>query len=52
LCLLFGIGIGLLMALLFWRDDASHDAQTDTPLPTRPASARPRWACCCRWWRC
>jgi len=30
LCLLFGIGIGLLMALLFWRDDATHDAQTDT----------------------
>ena len=30
LCLLFGIGIGLLMALLFWRDDAAHDAQTDT----------------------
>jgi uncharacterized membrane protein YraQ (UPF0718 family) len=30
LCLLFGIGIGLLMALLFWRDDASHDARTDT----------------------
>jgi uncharacterized membrane protein YraQ (UPF0718 family) len=30
LCLLFGIGIGLLMALLFWRDDASHDAATDT----------------------
>jgi len=29
-CLLFGIGIGLLMALLFWQDDASHDAQTDT----------------------
>jgi hypothetical protein len=29
LCLLFGIAIGLLMALLFWRDDASHDAQTD-----------------------
>ena len=29
-CLLFGIGIGLLMALLFWRDDARHDAQTDT----------------------
>jgi uncharacterized protein len=29
LCLLFGIGIGLLMALLFWRDDASHDAKTD-----------------------
>lgn len=30
LCLLFGVGIGLLMALLFWEDDASHDAQTDT----------------------
>ncbi|NIC43676.1 permease [Aquabacterium sp. A08] len=29
LCLLFGTGIGLLMALLFWRDDATHDAQTD-----------------------
>lgn len=30
LCLLFGIGIGLLMALFFWKDDISHDAQTDT----------------------
>lgn len=30
LCLLFGIGIGVLMAMLFWRDDASHDATTDT----------------------
>lgn len=30
LCLLFGMGIGMLMALLFWRDDALHDAQTDT----------------------
>lgn len=30
LCLLFGIGIGMLMALIFWRDDASHDAETDT----------------------
>ena len=29
LCLLFGIGIGLLMALIFWRDDADHDAKTD-----------------------
>ena len=29
LCLLFGIGIGLVMAMLFWRDDAIHDAQTD-----------------------
>lgn len=29
LCLVFGIGIGLLMARLFWRDDAGHDAQTD-----------------------
>jgi uncharacterized membrane protein YraQ (UPF0718 family) len=30
LCLVFGIGIGLLMALLFRRDDARHDARTDT----------------------
>lgn len=30
LCLTFGIGIGLLMALLFRRDDAAHDARTDT----------------------
>ena len=30
LCLLFGIGIGMLMAMMFWRDDASHDAATDT----------------------
>jgi uncharacterized membrane protein YraQ (UPF0718 family) len=30
LCLLFGIGIGVLMAMIFWRDDVLHDAQTDT----------------------
>ncbi|MCC6657421.1 MAG: permease [Rhodocyclaceae bacterium] len=30
LCLLFGIGVGMLMALLFRRDDASHDVATDT----------------------
>ena len=30
LCLLFGIGIGMLMAMIFWRDDASHDRETDT----------------------
>ena len=29
LCLAFGIGIGLAMALLFWRDDAARDARTD-----------------------
>jgi len=29
LCIFFGVGIGLLMARLFWRDDASHDARTD-----------------------
>ncbi len=40
LCLLFGIGIGLLMAMFFWRDDASHDAQTDT-LFAQQASVAP-----------
>ena len=29
LSLLFGVSIGLLMAVIFWRDDARHDAQTD-----------------------
>ena len=29
LCLVFGIGIGMLMAALFWRDDHRHDAQAD-----------------------
>lgn len=30
LCLLFGIGIGLLMAQIFWQDDAQQDSETDT----------------------
>lgn len=29
LCLVFGIGIGLLMASIFWKDDLTHDAQSD-----------------------
>lgn len=29
LCLVFGIGIGLLMAMIFAREDAQHDRQTD-----------------------
>ncbi len=28
-CLLFGVGIGLLMALIFAKDDARHDLQTE-----------------------
>src|SRR3990167_1934353 len=28
LCLLFGVGLGLLGAVVFWRGDARHDAQT------------------------
>jgi uncharacterized membrane protein YraQ (UPF0718 family) len=32
LCLLFGIGIGLLMAMLFWRDDAAHDSADRHPV--------------------
>ena len=35
LSLVFGIGIGMLMALLFWRDDARHDAQTDAVFAER-----------------
>lgn len=35
LCLLFGIGIGLLMSLIFWRDDATHDAETDNAFADR-----------------
>ena len=35
LSLLFGIGIGMLMAMLFWRDDARHDAQTDALFATQ-----------------
>ena len=40
LCLLFGIGIGMLMAVLFWRDDASHDA-ADRCLVRRAGEHRP-----------
>jgi len=35
LCLTFGIGIGLLMAMLFRRDDAVHDARTDALFAAR-----------------
>jgi uncharacterized membrane protein YraQ (UPF0718 family) len=41
LCLLFGIGIGLLMAMIFWRDDARHDAQTDTLFAGQASLERP-----------
>jgi uncharacterized membrane protein YraQ (UPF0718 family) len=35
LCLLFGIGIGWVTAVIFWRDDASHDAEADTTFAER-----------------
>ncbi len=35
LCLLFGVGIGLLMAGLFWRDDARRDTQGGDPFAER-----------------
>ena len=55
LCLLFGIGIGMLMALLFWRDDATHDAETDAVFADKASIAhrcfRAAVAGCCadRW---
>jgi uncharacterized membrane protein YraQ (UPF0718 family) len=41
LCLIFGIGIGLLMALIFWRDDARHDAETDGLFSDQADISRP-----------
>ena len=41
LCLVFGIGIGLLMATLFWKDDQSHDAQSDALFADRASVSRP-----------
>ncbi|MCC7218231.1 MAG: permease [Burkholderiales bacterium] len=41
LCLLFGIGIGMLMAMLFARDDAAHDAQTDDLFAERATIGAP-----------
>src|SRR5690606_21712913 len=35
LSLIFGIGIGLLMALIFRADDAAHDLATDSPFAAR-----------------
>lgn len=40
LSMLFGIGIGLIMALIFRKEDAAHDAATDDPFTDR-ASMRP-----------
>lgn len=40
LSLAFGIGIGLLMALIFHREDAEHDRATDDPFAEK-ASMRP-----------
>ena len=39
LCLVFGIGIGVLMALLFWRDDVRHDQLTDNLFAEQAAIA-------------
>jgi uncharacterized membrane protein YraQ (UPF0718 family) len=39
LCLVFGIGIGVLMAMLFWRDDVRHDQQTDNLFAEQAAIA-------------
>ena len=41
LCLIFGIGIGLLMATLFWKDDLTHDAQADALFAEKAHVSRP-----------
>src|SRR4030066_157343 len=40
LSLAFGIGIGMIMALIFRRADAEHDRQTDDPFAARGAVGR------------
>ncbi|HET7010350.1 MAG TPA: permease [Anaerolineales bacterium] len=40
LSLSFGVGIGMIMALLFRRSDAEHDRQTDDPFAARAAVRR------------
>jgi hypothetical protein len=40
LSLVFGIGIGLIMALLFRADDAAHDRATDDPFGARGGAMR------------
>lgn len=41
LCLLFGIGIGMLMATVFWRDDTRHDDLTDAMFAERTSLGPP-----------
>ncbi|HSB91002.1 MAG TPA: permease [Anaerolineales bacterium] len=40
LSLTFGIGVGLIMAMIFRRSDAEHDRQTDDPFAARAAVRR------------
>jgi len=40
LSLAFGVGIGMIMALIFRRSDAEHDRQTDDPFAARAAVGR------------
>lgn len=44
LSLIFGIGIGLIMALIFHRDDAAHDQATDTLFADQKAKGMNRAA--------
>ena len=54
LSLAFGIGIGLIMALIFSRSDIAHDKATDAMFAgqSRKACAGLRWLSCSSWWRC
>jgi len=41
LAIVFGIGVGLIMALIFWREDAQRDQQTDNLFAGQGSMSRP-----------
>ncbi len=41
LAIVFGIGVGLIMALIFWREDARRDQETDSLFAGQASMSRP-----------